>query len=443
MDAVGFIHALKPSDIPEEALREARRCLVDTIGVAAGGLGTDASRIVRDHAAAFHGAGSTGARMLFDGRRVAPPGAAMAGAATIDSLDAHDGHNISKGHVGVIVLPALLAFTDEINRCSAGEFMTRFVLGYEIATRAGVALHATVPDYHTSGAWNALGAAAIGARAMGLDRERTRHALGIAEYYAPRSQMMRVIDNPSMLKDGSTMGAFAGVGAVLLAARGFTGAPAVTVEEAGQFWSDLGNHWAVCDQFLKPHPVCRWAQPAVEAALSLRGSAAAADIAAVRVITFHEAVRLAGPTPKTTDEAQYSIAFPVAAALIHGRVGPAEIDGAGLDDPEVLRLSCATTLAEDDAFNARFPVEFWGRVEVTLKDGRVVMSEPCLPRGDPAAPLSDAEVAAKFDALAGPVLGRHRAARLAAAVERLTNVDAFVEDLLNPSRERQAWSQKP
>ena len=441
MDAIGFIHGLKPSDIPENALREARRCLLDTIGVAAGAMGTDAGRMVRDHAAAFHGAAEIGARMLFDGRRVAPPGAAMAGAATIDSLDSHDGHNTSKGHVGVTVLPALLAFCDEIGRCDGAEFMTRFVLGYEIATRAGIALHATVPDYHTSGAWNALGAAAIGARTLGLDRETTRHALGIAEYYGPRSQMMRVIDNASMLKDGSAMGAFAGVSAVLLAARGFTGAPAITVEDAGEFWTDLGDHWAMEDQFLKPHPVCRWAQPAVEAALSIRNSVPVQDIEAVRVVTFHQAVRLAGPTPRSTDEAQYSISFPVAAALVHGRVGPAEIDGAGLRDPEVLRLGRTMTLAEDDTFNARFPVEFWGRVEVTLKDGRVVSSEPCLPRGDPRNPLTDGEVAAKFEALAGPVLGTERSARLAAAVEDLSDVDGFFEDLLNSSRERQARSQ--
>ena len=53
-----------------------------------------------------------------------------------------------------------------------------------------------------------------------------RHALGIAEFHAPRSQMMRCIDYPTMLKDGSGWGAMAGVSAAYLAADGFTGAPA-------------------------------------------------------------------------------------------------------------------------------------------------------------------------------------------------------------------------
>ena len=77
---VAFIHDLAFSQIPEATLENARRCLLDTIGVAAGAVGTDAGRIVRDHVAAFHCPAEKGARMLFDGRRVAPPGAAMAGA---------------------------------------------------------------------------------------------------------------------------------------------------------------------------------------------------------------------------------------------------------------------------------------------------------------------------------------------------------------------------
>ena len=116
-----------------------------------------------------------------------------------------------------------------------------------------------------------------------LDEEATRHALGIAEYHGPRSQMMRCIDHPTMVKDGSGWGALAGVSAAYLAAEGFTGAPAVLVDDHPEIWGSLGARWAIMEQYLKPYPVCRWAQPAVEAvrsvlssdpscALALRGS---------------------------------------------------------------------------------------------------------------------------------------------------------------------------
>jgi Uncharacterized protein involved in propionate catabolism len=111
------------------------------------------------------------------------------------------------------------------------------------SARAGIALHATVTDYHTSGAWNALAVAAIGARLLKLGPDKLREALGIAEYHGPRSQMMRVIDSPTMLHDGSAWGALAGVTAVYLADQGFTGAPAATVEaeEVDAIWRDLGE----------------------------------------------------------------------------------------------------------------------------------------------------------------------------------------------------------
>ena len=157
------------------------------------------------------GTGAGGARILLDGRRASPAGAAFAGASTIDAFDAHDGHPLTKGHAGVAVLPALFAVADAEGGGDGRDLLVALVLGYEVAIRAGIALHASVPDYHTSGAWNALGCAAVAARLLGLSADATRHALGIAEYHGPRSQMMRCIDHPTMVKDGSGWGAFAGV----------------------------------------------------------------------------------------------------------------------------------------------------------------------------------------------------------------------------------------
>lgn len=84
--------------------------------------------------------------------------------------------------------------------------------------------------------------------------------------------MMRCIDHPTMVQDGSACGAFAGVSAALLAAEGFTGAPAGLLEasDVAHLWSDVGARWRLRELYFKPHPVCRRAQPAVEAGLALR-----------------------------------------------------------------------------------------------------------------------------------------------------------------------------
>jgi len=426
VDRVGdFVHGLAFQDLPPDVAALGQRCLLDLIGVAAAGSATPVSAIVRDHAARHFGPGADGpgARLLLDGRRVSPAGAALAGGMTIDSLDAHDGHALTKGHAGAAVLPAALALTDEAAPAEGAELLTRLVLGYEIATRAGIALHATAPDYHTSGAWNALACAALGARALALDGTATAHALGTAEYHGPRSQMMRCIDYPTMVKDGSGWGAMCGVGAAFLAADGFTGAPALTVTDGqvAHLWADLGDRWRIREQYFKPYPVCRWAQPAMEAAAQLlRGhDVTAGAIEGIVVESFDHAVRLATRHPATTEEAQYSLAFPLAALLVHGRLGAAEIAGAGLADPAVLRLAERTELVEDRALTARFPAERWARVRLRLVDGREVVSEPATARGDPDSPLDDGEIAAKFRTLATPILGAKTVGLIESAVSAL------------------------
>lgn len=416
--AVDFIRKVRFADVPDEVVRCAERCLLDLLGVAAAGRATRLSEIVREHAVRWLPAGpGGGARLIFDGRGVSPVGAAFAGAATIDSLDGHDGLALTKGHAGVAVLPALLATADLLPDVDGPELLSTLVLGYEIALRAGIALHESTTDYHSSGAWNALGAAAVTARLLGLSHDHTREALGIAEYHGPRGPMLRCIDHPTMVKDGSGAGAAAGVSAALLAADGFTGAPAQTMQHP-TLWSDLGERWLILEQYVKPYPVCRWAHPAIDAALELRDRGAT-SIASVDVITFDYALRLDRRAPTTTEQAQYSLPFPVAAALVRGSVGPAEITGPALTDPEIRKLAASMTVRESPAYTAGFPAVRRAQVTVTLNDGQVLTADASVAKGDPASPLTAAELADKFHAYSQPVLGRQRSDRIEAAVAAL------------------------
>lgn len=418
-----FLHDTRAQDLPPEVLALARRWLLDLLGVAAGGSRTALSRIIRDHAAAQFGAGSRAAPMLMDGRHVSPAGAALAGGMTIDALDGHDGHKLTKGHVGCGSFPALLALFQAEGRVDDRDFLAGLVLGYEIGTRAGIALHRTACDYHTSGAWVALAAAALGARVLGLDRARTREAIGIAEYHGPRSQMMRCIDHPTMVKDGSGWGAMAGVSAAFLAADGFTGAPAITVEGAdvADLWADLGSNWRIAEQYFKPFPVCRWAQPPVQAVLDLRARHALTpdQVERIEIATFHQSRRLATRAPASTEQAQYSTAFPAAVALVRGRVDPQDVAEDSFADPEIRRLAETMTITEREDYNAAFPARRFADVRLVLRDGRVLESGPTEASGDPEAPAPMEAVRAKFRAYAAPVLGDARTAQLEDAVDCL------------------------
>lgn len=437
MQLIEFIHKTRYEDLPEPVVAHARRCVLDLLGVAAGGTQTRLSSIIRRHAERHLASREREARMLFDGRRTSLMGAALAGGMTIDSLDAHDGHVLTKGHVGVAILPAVLAFADGLKNMDGREFLTQIVIGYEIATRAGIALHATACDYHTSGAWNTIACAALGARSLNLDARQTREAMGIAEYHGPRSQMMRCIDFPTMVKDGSGWGAMAGVSAALLAQDGFTGAPALTMESdaVASTWADLGARWLILDQYFKPYPVCRWAQPAVEAAMELarRHRFQAQDIVSIAVWSFHEACRLATRIPATTEAAQYSLPFSVASALRHGTLGAVEVADAALTDPLTQQLSTSMVLHEHAPYNDVFPAERWAHVRVNLRGGVQYDSEPAKPRGNPENALTDEEILQKFFGLANPVIGSARAREIVALVGQLGQANGALTQLMELS----------
>ena len=420
-----FLHSADADTIPEEMLGLGRKWLLDLLGVAAGATGTAMSRLIRNHAAEHFAPNQRKTAILFDGRLVSPGGAALAGGMTIDALDAHDGHKLTKGHVGCGVLPALLAFTQAEKLTDDRAFLASLVVGYEIGTRAGIALHRTASDYHTSGAWIAIATAALGARVMKLDTARTRDAIGIAEYHGPRSQMMRVIDQPTMLKDGSGWGAMAGVSAAYLAAGGFTGAPALTVEgdDVSDLWGDLGQTWRISEQYFKHYPICRWAQPSVQAVLDLRRAhnLRSEDVEAIKITTFHQSKRLAKRAPVTTEEAQYSTAYPTAVAIVRGGVSPDDVMERSFDDPEIRRLAESMFVVECDRYNAAFPANRISSVTLTLRNGRTLTSGDTEALGDPENPATEEDVKAKFHAYARPKLGGDRADALERAVGRLGN----------------------
>ncbi len=422
-----FVKNLRFEDIPPHILAIMQRSLLDTIGVAAIGSQTELSKITRGFAARHMpcGADTPRARLLFDGANVSPMGAAMAGAFTIDSIDAHDGITPAKGHAGSAVLPGVLAVVDSLERKVSGqELILALTIGYEIAYRAGLTLHATVPDYHTSGAWTAVGVAAAAARLLGLNDEQLRHAVGIAEYHGPRSQMMRCIDHPTMLRDGVGWGAPVGVSAAFLAADGFTGAPAITIEgdDAAPFWHDLGSRWDIESTHYKAYPVCRWAHSAIDAVQDLmqENNLSSDMIERARILTFHYATKLAGHAPKTLDELTYALAFPFAIMAVRGQIGVAELQSEILDDPEILRISRATVLEETEHYNKISIKKRWADVTLYLKDGRELQSKAYAPRGDPDSPLSDAEISKKFHMFADDVLGEQRAQNIEDQVAKVT-----------------------
>jgi 2-methylcitrate dehydratase PrpD len=234
----------------------------------------------------------------------------------------------------------------------------------------------------------------------------------------------------------------AGVSAALLARGGLTGAPALTVEspDVAHIWSDLGTRWRISEQYFKPYPTCYWAQPAIAGALALQQAHDLPPdaVARIRVLTFHEATRLACRHPQTTEEAQYSLPFPVAAALVHGRLGLAELSGPALHDARVLRLADRVELVHDPILSARFPAERIARVHIETAAGALLDSGDVRAKWDGPTPPTDAELRQKFRWLARSSLSDARATALEEMVWNCADLPdvADLVDLLSCSMDR-------
>lgn len=423
-----FINQLSYQDVPEKSRFLIETSLLDIIGIVAGASDNQTSINIKNYASEHYRADKLSCRLLFDDRRVHPLGAAWSGGFSADSLDAHEGHFTSKGHAGATVIPALLALTDaffaEGIDISGQEFLAALTIGYETSLRAGVALMGTTSEYHASGAFSGLGVVCAGARLLKFSEAEFLAALGIAEYFGPRCPMMRLVDFPTMLRDAHGAGAYSGINALLMARHGITGAPAATVEfdNIQHCWRDLGQRWEIDAQYYKPWPVCRWAQPALTAVTNLmleNPNVGATDISNIRVETFHESMRLQGHAPANADEAQYGLAFPLAALICRGQLGPNEVTGDSIKAADILALSQCIEISEAADLSARFPEEILSRVKIELLDGTVLSSETTQAKGDPQTAMTHTEHRAKFDLIAGVKLSPERRTAICKAIDSL------------------------
>jgi 2-methylcitrate dehydratase PrpD len=208
-----------------------------------------------------------------------------------------------------------------------------------------------------------------------------------------------------------------------MAMEGITGAPAVTIEQdkVAANWVDLGERWEIDAQYFKPWPVCRWAQPALTAMTNLLAQQPldAEQIESIEVDTFHESMRLQGHEPRDADEAQYALAFPLAALVVRGQVGAEEVTGEAIHDESILAVSRRITLIDAADLSARFPEEILSRLRIRLKDGSLLETPVTAAKGDPDKPITAEAFRDKYRRLAGAGLPEQQVEALAAAVDSL------------------------
>lgn len=430
-----FVTRTRWEDLPQPAQRQARMCLLDSLGATLAGTLAPVSRIAADCAAELWPGDD--ATILLHGRRAGAVGAAFANGCAANGLDIDDCGLYTKGHPGAQIFPTALAVAEQLGLDGA-RMLAAMVVGYEVAIRTARCWHDRHPIYQACGSWGSVACAAVAANLMGLTPGQTCHALGIAEYHAPNLPMMHDVDHPAMVKHGIGWGAATGIIAAVLAAHGYTGTPSILGEERYRDWvADIGRQYLMVGGVAwKPYACCAWAHAALNGARRLVREHAipVEEIAHIRLETFHEAVRLGTALPTTTEEAQFSMAWPLAVFLLDGEVGPAQMLEPRLEDEHVRELAARVELAESERLNdlARRLVagDPQGKlatvVTITLKDGRAFRSgEVESGIRYPPPDWDEARLEAKFRWLVGHVLDRERVEALldlTSRFERLSDV---------------------
>jgi len=376
-----FIADTRWDKLPAAVRETARMCLIDNLGATLAGTRTKVSRICADYAHVTWPADK--ATILLHGKTTSAVGAAFANAAAANAIDCDDGLQYAYGHGGAQIFPAALAVAESRN-LNGERLLSGMVVGYEVAHRMGRCWHDHHEVYQACGSWGSVASAAAAANLMDLTAEQAWHTLGISDYQAPNLPMMRDIDHPAMVKHGIYWGAMTGVMSAEMAARGFTGIPSLLGEEKYRDWTmDIGQHFIMANGVrwkMKDYACCGWAHAAVEGAYELVQTHAIGlnDIELIVVEAFHEAVRLGTRLPTTTEEAQFNLAWPVAAMLVDGEVGPRQTLEHRLNDPGIQDLAKRIRVVESEKLNELRRLyeigdprgRFASIVTIKLKDGK-------------------------------------------------------------------------
>jgi 2-methylcitrate dehydratase PrpD len=438
-----FSAGLQFADLPPAVVASAVVRTLDIVGIALAASGEETAPSIFG---ALDGWGAGDCTVVGAKRTVAAPLAILANGALAHSLDFDDTHAASITHASAVVVPVALAI-GEATGADARTVITAMIAGYEAITRLGMAasgaFHAR--GWHATGVCGPFAAALVAGRIEGLDAGRLTAALGIAGSFA--SGVMEYLADGSWVKRvHAGWAGHAGSIAAALARGGFTGPASVLEGRFGLYrtfvdaepdlvpFTTLGRQWETPAIGFKPYPCCHYNHAYLDCVLQLRSAHAlrADDVESVecRVPAGQAPIvcepRPAKLRPRSSYDAQFSLPYSVASAVLDGAVGLETFAPERLAEPARLALASRVTHVVDP--DSVFPRTFPGWVRVRLRDGRVLEARTPDGRGGLACPLPRDAILAKFRDNAARVLPAARVAQVEDAVlalEAAANVRAL------------------
>jgi len=426
-------------DLPEDVVVATKLRVLDVIGLALAGAGTDFGRSVRDAALAISTPGPC--RILGFGDRVGVATAAFANGAFSQALEFDDTHNESVVHMSSPAVAAALALS-EFTKVSGRDLITAIAIGNEISCRVGSVssgeLHRR--GFHPTGLFATFGAAYLAGKLLGLDADPLAGTAGIAGSLA--SGLLECwVDGTQTKFLHPGWSAQSGITAALLARAGVTGPAQVFEGRWGLFATHvqdpnahrdftrinnrLGEHWESRNSSFKPFPAAHVIHPYISAVLRLKAKHRIQPRDVERIecpVTAFIVTIVCEPTeekfaPASDSHGRVSLQYSLAEALYYGALGKAAYSVESLKNPEILALARRVHYHADPDYPG--PGRFKGAAKILLKDGREFEEVEEYNRGSAENPMTYQELRAKFDDNASGFLSGEQCNRLAGQIDQL------------------------
>ncbi len=412
--------------------------MLDFLGLAPKGLSLESTQQIHSLIRKIGGKGN--GTVIGTTLRTLPQYAALANATASHSLSLDDIYTPASIHPGSAIFAASLAAAESFG-ADGERFIEGVVAGYEttlrIADAVGSKEHYAL-GWHPTATCGTFGATVAVSRMLGLDPNKTTNALGIAGSMASGSM--------EFLEDGSWtkrihpgLAAQRGIQAALLANEGFRGPRSILEGKWGflrgtsrdpepfRLVEGLGGRLRILDTGIKLHACCRYNQSPIDAILNLKKEydLSPHEVDRIRVEIFRAAFPLVVDpweekmNPKTDVQAQFSLPYTVAAAIVKGRVSFEEFLAGSLSDSSIRAVMAKVEVVHDPELDPAFPRSWPARVKVRTRDGKHLENKVDFPKGDINNPLSWDELVIRFKVHSKEVFNPTLQERIVESLQRI------------------------
>ncbi len=410
--------------LPQSAINHAKILILDVLGSMIGTKNLISSKIAVD--VALEWGGPQESTIVGAKKKVAVMNAAFANAVQCYGFDFTDDHNESNAHPSPATIPAALAIGEMIG-CDGKKLIEAIALGNEVVCRIGSAFLGQMyyQGFHPTSTCGTFGAAMTAAKLLNLGKQESIYCQGIAgsmvgglmAWNSEGSFTKRLqAGHPSMC----------GILAAKMAQKGFNG-PSDIYEGKEAFFNaysyqrrydfkyiteKLGKEWIFSTSSIKVYPCCRYSGGHLDACLEIvkkyNPNPKKIDKITVRTSNYTK-ILLTEPSenkwdPKTVVDAQFSMPYQAAAALIRGKMSTEEFTVESIHDAQIRKLMKKVEVVLDEEFEKRYPDQYSSAVTVKMRDGKEYTAVVDNPKGDKRNPVSKKEVEEKFYSLTKGIL---------------------------------------